>query len=209
MSAIATILLVSLWLGSLLMVLPQALWRIRSQGWQGPTLSLLVMLILWEMSVPNVPGLPVHLLGVTAAALICGPSLAYYQVSVLGAVLAVFDPAATVADTAAYVLLGGALPAFITALGLQLARRHLPPNVFVFIFVNGCVTAAIGMVGFVVFRELLLRSEASLTRAVELSILLPLPEAILCGMIIAPLVAFRSRLVACFDANRYYGPGIS
>ena len=32
---------------------------------------------------------------------------------------------------------------------------------------------------------------------------------ILSGMVIAPLVAFRSRLVACFDASRYYGPGIS
>ncbi len=198
---------VVLWCVAVAATLPLAGRRLSTQQRLGPVIALVAMGFLWQLPVPHLPGLPVHLLGVTAAALICGPSVAFLQVSLLAVVFGV-PGGESWPDTALYCLAAGALPAAATAGLLVLARHRLPPNVFIFIFVNAFLAAALGMGFYVGIRELLLGDEGSLRRAFELALLLPLPEAIITGMIIAPLVAFRSELVGCFDADRHFGPGI-
>lgn len=196
-------LLYALWAATIAVAGKHARQRLAGQTLAGPAISVLLMGLLWHLPVPTVPGLPLHFLGVTAAVLLCGPSVAYLQVCLLAVVFAL--PGQTpIREVALYGLLAGGLPTLATAGLLRLARRRLPSNVFVFIFVNACLAGALGMLCYVVARELALADAGSARRGFELALLMPLPEAILTGTVIAPLVAFRSHLVRCFDPDRYF-----
>ena len=155
-------------------------------------------------------GLRYHLLGVSLGCLMLGaPSvlwlaalfmlphlwlaagqggLAAWPLDVLFAVL----PAAAVAETLKYAV-----------------RRCLPPNLFLYIFINGFFAAALGMLATGAASVALLSHTATFAaaglwhRAFPVFFLLGWGEAFLSGLFAAVFVAFKPQLLASFDDAHY------
>ena len=170
--------------------------------------TILVLLFLWHLQVEIEPGLRFHLLGVTAFTLMVGWSLAVLGTSL--ALLAVtFN---TGGDWYAFplnALLNGVIPVSLTQILLILIRWYLPKHFFVFVLINGFLTA--GLVG--MFTAYLTAGLLVATGAYSFSGLsqnfLPLfplmflPEAIFNGWVVVVLVAYRPQWIYSFSDEQY------
>jgi uncharacterized membrane protein len=170
--------------------------------------SCVALIALWHMEAGVLPGLHYHLLGATALTLMFG-----WPLGLLGMALVLV--ATTGNGLGAWEtlsingLLGTALPVGVTHLVLRASERWLPPNFFVYVFVNGFFGAGLAISATAITATLLLMmSGAYPIHQLAASYLsyLPLvafPEAWVNGIVITMLVGLRPEWVCTFQDSRY------
>jgi uncharacterized membrane protein len=170
--------------------------------------TVVALLILWHMKANVQPGLAFHLLGLTAVTLMFGWSLAVIAATL--ALIGVFiNTGADWQGFAVNVLVAGVVPITLTQILLVLIRWYLPKNFFVYVLVNGFLTAGfVGLVcGYLVTWLLILTGAYSYTQLNETFLpffpLMFLPEAMLNGWVVTMLVAFRPHWVYSFSDELY------
>jgi uncharacterized membrane protein len=171
----------------------------------GTTVALLV---LWHMEAKVQPGLSFHLLGVTAATLMFGWSLAVISVTLI-LIGVTLNTGAGWDGFALNALLSGVVPITLTQVLLILIRWYLPKHFFVFVLVNGFLTAGfVGVVSGYLATWLLVASGAYTFTHLDQEVLpffplMFLPEAMLNGWLLAILVAYKPEWVYSFSDEQY------
>jgi len=204
---IASYLLFGIWFGLLLRHIP---WRLLAttalwHRWAG---GVLVVALLWRLHGGLGAGLDLHLLGATLATLTYGLPLGSLCLFA-GAAVACLSGHGDWASLPLNLLVGGLIPALVTVLVRRLAKRHLPPNYFVFLFINCCLAAALGVVVAGCASTALLAVIGSQTLDWLLNdylpyyILLGFSEAWLSGAAIALMVIWLPGWVSTFDDAIY------
>lgn len=192
----------------LLLGLYRAPWRQLLAGAQlhiflGSTVSLL---LLWNIRTHLGLGIEFHLLGTTAATLVLGWPLAILAASLAQLGLTVISE--TNWNTyLVEIVANGIIPVVVTQVIHRLARRKLPAHFFVYVFVGAFLAGALAMAT----SRLALLAHALASGAVGSSAalssaylpLMALPEALLNGMLVTLLVAYRPQWVSTFDDNCY------
>lgn len=170
--------------------------------------ATVVLLVLWQMETQVQPGLSYHLLGLTAVTLVFGWSFA-----VIAASLALFGVYLNAGNAwegfALNALVSGVLPITLTQVLLILIRQYLPKQFFVYVLVNGFLTAGLVGVAMGYMAAWLLVGSGAYTMSELSQTVLPLfpllflPEAMLNGWIMVILVAFRPHWVYSFSDVEY------
>lgn len=170
--------------------------------------ATVALLFLWQMQAQVQPGLSYHLLGLTAVTLMFGWSFAVVAASL--ALLGVYLNGASDWDGYALnALVSGVLPITLTQVFLILIRWYLPKQFFVYVLVNGFLTAGLVGVAMGYMAAWLLVGSGAYTMAELSQTVLPffplmfLPEAMLNGWIMVILVAFRPEWVYSFSDEQY------
>lgn len=174
-------------------------------------LAVVIMVCAWCLSASpddgQLAGISYHLLAVNLAALMVGIPAALWLAALLFLpYLALFGEGWTVYPANALALL---LPALlVNALSRQVVGR-LPPNIFIFIFVNGFLASAAGMMltGLALVSVLDWRgafgSAVLWQTAFPVFILIAWAEAFLSGITTAIFIALRPQWIHTFDDKRY------
>lgn len=170
--------------------------------------SVVVLLMLWHLRVEVQPGLSFHLLGVTALTLMLGWSLALLasSLALMGVTL---NGGHDWGGFALNALSTGVLPVTLTQVLLVLIRWYLPKYFFVYVLVNGFLTAGlVALVSGYLVTGLLVASGAYSYAALQGSVLpffplMFLPEALLNGWILTLLVLHRPNWVYSFSDEQY------
>ena len=169
---------------------------------------VVALLMLWAMQVKVQPGLSFHLLGVTAATLMFGWSLAVIAVSLALAGVSLNAGGGWEGFTV-NAMLGGVVPITLTQVLLILIRTYLPRQFFVYVLVNGFLTAGFAAVVAGYLAAWLLVLNGVYTFAQLNQTVLPffpmmfLPEAMLNGWVMVVLVAQRPGWVYSFNDEQY------
>lgn len=170
--------------------------------------TVVCLILLWHMRADVNPGLSFHLLGVTCVTLMFGWSFGIIASSL--ALVGVSLNAGGGWD--AFVLNAvstGVLPVTLTQVLLVLIRHYLPKHFFVYVLVNGFLTAGfVGIVSGYLATWLLIWSGAYTYAELDQTFLpffplMFLPEAIFNGWIMAAMVAFRPEWVSSFSDEQY------
>lgn len=170
--------------------------------------ACVVLLALWNTRVGVLPALNFHLLGVTAVTLMFGWAYAVFAV-LLVCTGTLINQGGGWATLGLNVLVTGCLPILLTEQLLRLARRRLPHNFFVYIYINGFLAAglsvvAVGLVGALLVLMVDARSSEWLNyQYYPFFPLIFFSEAFTNGMIMTALVALRPGWVSSFDDNLY------
>jgi uncharacterized membrane protein len=170
--------------------------------------AVLVLILLWHMRVDVQPGLSFHLLGLTAVTLMVGWSLAVVAAT-LALIAVTFNLGGSWDSFAANAMIGGVIPVTLTQILLVLIRWYLPRHFFVFVMVNGFLTAGfVGIASGYLVTGLLVAGGAYSFAELDQTFLpffplMFLPEAILNGWVIVVLVAFRPQWVYSFSDEQY------
>lgn len=179
--------------------------------WLGMCVGLL---LLWSIKTGIRPGLNFHLLGATLMTLMFGARLA-----MLG--LAVVLLGVTLAGMAGWSSLGvnwlltGVLPVALSYLLYALADRKLPNHLFVYIFVNAFIGAGLVIMLSGLASTLLLALSGAYASAylaqnyLPYYILMGWSEALLTGMAVTMMAAFRPLWLCTFSDARYLGSRIN
>ncbi|OOZ34496.1 energy-coupling factor ABC transporter permease [Solemya velesiana gill symbiont] len=185
-------------------------WRrlLEAEQWHVFLGSCVVLLVLWSMDARINDGLSFHLLGVTTITLMFGWSFGVIanSIALLGVTIN-GDNAWSAFALNALVL--GVLPVTLTQVILVLVRSLLPKNFFIYVLVNGFLTAGLVMLvsGYVATGLLILSGGYSLVELKETFIpffpLMAMPEAFLNGWIITVLVVYRPQWVYSFSDELY------
>lgn len=174
-------------------------------------LAVVILVCAWCLSASpddgQLAGISYHLLAVNLVALMVGiPAALWLSALLLLPYLALFGAGWAVYPANALALL---LPALlVNALSRYLVSR-LPANIFIFIFVNGFLAAAAGMMltGLVLVSVLDWRdafgSVVLWQTAFPVFILVSWAEAFLSGITTAIFIALRPKWIHTFDDNRY------
>lgn len=170
--------------------------------------TVVALMLLWSLQAGVKPGLSYHLLGATVAALMFGPHLGAIALSVVLAAVTLNGNAAwsAYALNALTMVVGPVWLAF----GIFTAvDRLLPNHLFVYIFVNAFLGAALSVLGAAVFASSLLWLTGVYPAGHLVGDYLPpfllmaFSEAWLSGMAITLMVIYRPEWVATFDDHRY------
>jgi uncharacterized membrane protein len=203
----AASLLYALALGGALRMAP---WRrLRNPEQLHVYLGLIVsLLVLWAMQVKVQPGLSFHLLGVTAATLMFGWSFALIAAS-LALAGVTLNAGGGWEGVAINAILGAVIPITLTQILLVLIRAFLPRQFFVYVMVNGFLTAGcVALVAGYAAAGLLVSSGAYTFAQLNQTVLpffplMFLPEAMLNGWVMVVLVAQRPSWVYSFNDDQY------
>lgn len=166
------------------------------------------MMVLWSIKTGLRPGLNFHLLGVTALTLMIGPELAFLGVAIVLAGVTLSGGAGWQGFSLNAVCMG-LVPVILSNAIYRLADRHLPNNFFVYVFVNAFFASALAMasVGLVSSSMLWLsgtyRGDYLTAQYLPYFILMAWSEAMLGGMLMSMMVAYRPQWVSSFDDRRY------
>lgn len=200
-----------------LVYVPVALWCVGRVGaWSVPRMTVAVALtaFLWLLNVQvdagHLAGMAYHLLGLNLATLMLGAPSAFLLGS---AWVLAWGLARHGGDFALVFALNAwavALPACaLNALGRRWALAKLPKQVFIYIFVNGFLSGAFGMlltgllVCAVLYGANVFSGSVAWGSAFPVFFLLTWGEAFLSGIGAAVCVAFKPELLATFDDNVY------
>ncbi len=170
--------------------------------------SVVALVLLWHVRASVQPGLSFHLLGVTALTLMFGWSLAVIASS-LALVGVTLNTGYGWDSFLINALITGVLPATISQVALVLIRWYLPKQFFVYVLVNGFLTAGLAGVvsGYLVTGLLVLSGAYSFAQLNETFLpffpLMFLPEAVLNGWILTVLVLYRPAWVYSFSDEQY------
>jgi uncharacterized membrane protein len=172
--------------------------------WLGMCVGLM---LLWSIKTGIRPGLNFHLLGATLLTLMFGARLAMVCLAVVVSV--------TLAGTAGWSALGanwlltGVLPVTLSYLLYATVDRKLPNHPFVYIFVNAFIGAglAVFLIGLVTTLLLVLcgvyASDYLFEYYLPYFILMGWSEAMLTGMAVTLMTAFRPAWLSTFSDVRY------
>ncbi len=170
----------------------------------------LALMLLWWLRGGLPDGPDVHFLGVTAATLVLGWPLAVLAVfvAVLGAIAMGLE---TWPMGMAEGLLLGVVPALVSHVNVRILAARLPANPFVYMlggaFFGGVLAGLVGRsaLGAVLALGGTPPSVAALDQWGAVILLTALPEGVINGMVISPLVVYRPEWLATFDRQRYLG----
>lgn len=199
----------------LLLVLsaPKAYRDFRKHG-SAAALAGIILALVWSLNATpdggQLAGMSYHLLAVNLIALMLGVPLAFWVCALL------YLPYAWIfgSDWQAYPV--NALALFLPALAVNLLSRawvnRLPANIFIFIFVNGFLASAAGMlltggvlVG-ILDRVRAFPETALWSTAFPVFFLIAWAEAFLSGITAAIFIALRPQWINTFDDGRYLKP---
>lgn len=165
-------------------------------------------MLLWSLQAGVKPGLSYHLLGATVAALMFGPHLGSIALSLVLAAIT-FNGGAAWSALALNALTMVVGPVWL-AFGIFTAvERLLPNHLFVYIFVDAFLGAALAVLGASAFASSLLwladvySAEYLVGEYLPPFLLLAFSEAWLSGMAITLMVVYRPEWLATFDDRRY------
>ncbi len=172
--------------------------------------AVAVVAVVWTLRAGIQPGLNYHLLGVTALTLMFDWQFALLAVSLVLAVTTWQGPAGWDAF-GVNALVMGAVPVLATRLLLTLGQRWLPPNFFIYIFINSFLAAALAMLLCGLAAALVhgLATPGATGSVGDYLLYIPMlmfGEAFLNGMALTLLVAYKPRWVATFH-DRWYLEG--
>ena len=173
---------------------------------------VLGLFLLWKMRAGTGGAESLHFLGASLASLMFGWQFAFIAVQLVFLMVLSSRPEySLLADWQAYasnVLLLGLLPAGLTHVMLRVLQRWLPPNYFIYFFVNTffmtiagvlLVSAAIGLLamtgGFVM--------GDTLAEYLPFMLLMAFPEGVFTGMLIAVFVIYKPQWVTTFRDEVY------
>lgn len=170
--------------------------------------TTVVLILLWHLDAQVQPGLSFHLLGLTAITLMMGWSLAVLAtaIALVGVTL---NTGGDWAGFAANAFLAGVVPITLTQVALILIRWYLPKQFFVYVLINGFVTAGLvaALSAYLAIGLLVLSGAYSFADMGEKVIpyfpLMFMPEAFLNGWVLVVLVAFKPRWVYSFSDEQY------
>lgn len=175
--------------------------------WLGACVALM---LVWNIKTGIKPGLNFHLLGATLMTLMFGPQLALIGLAIV--LIGVTLAGASGWDSFAFnLLLMGTLPVLFSHRLFTLADRKLPNHLFVYIFIDAFLGAALTIVLYGLASVLLLalagayRSAYLMHDYLPYYILLAWSEAMLTGMAVTLMTAFRPQWLCTFDDVRYLG----
>jgi uncharacterized membrane protein len=170
--------------------------------------SCVTLMLIWSVRAGVRPGLNFHLLGATLLTLMFGPRLA---ISALAVVLA----GVTLSGASGFETLGlnllvmAALPVLFSYLIYIQAFHKLPNHIFVYIFLNAFITAGLAMCLSGLAATLMLAAGHAYPldylgrNYLSYFILMGWSEAMLTGMAITMMVAFRPEWLVTFSDRRY------
>lgn len=170
--------------------------------------TTVAIMFLWHLKADVQPGLSFHLLGVTAVTLMFGWSFAVISAS-LALVGVYLNTGADWPGFPINAMVSGIIPITLTQILLILIRWYLPKQFFVYVLVNGFLTAGlVAMIcGYLVTLLLVLSGAYSYAELGQTFLpffpLMFLPEAMLNGWIMVVLVAFRPDWVYSFSDEQY------
>lgn len=170
--------------------------------------TCVLLMPLWLIKTPILPGLEYHYLGATLMTLMFGWRLAIVGMSMVLAA-AVLNGNLDWAGYPLNTLILGGVPVAVSHGILRAVERWLPPNYFIYVFAVAYGGAALAVLGAVLAAVAVLwlggvYDFAQLAdKYFPLVVLLMVPEAFITGTVIALLVAFRPLWVSTFDDNRY------
>ncbi|MEA3411371.1 MAG: energy-coupling factor ABC transporter permease [Pseudomonadota bacterium] len=166
------------------------------------------LLVLWTMRAGVMPGLNFQILGVATLTLMFGGPLAFLGVTiVIAGTTWNADGAWSLVPLNA--LVSGGVPILVTNGMLWLARRRLPRNYFVYVFINAFLAAGVGAAGVVLLSAAIMVLAGTHTAdAVAYGFLPYTPmiffaEAMMNGMLMAIFAAYRPGWVVSFDDRLY------
>ncbi|MGD9787705.1 MAG: energy-coupling factor ABC transporter permease [Sulfuricellaceae bacterium] len=163
---------------------------------------------IWSIKTGVRPGLNFHMLGATVLTLMVGPHLATLGIAIVAAAITLNGDAGW-ESYSLNVLLMGALPAWLSYAIYYNADKRLPNNYFLYIFVNAFFGAAASLVACGLTATLVLglsgayKMEYLLHDYLPYFVLLGWSEAMLSGMVMSLMVAYRPAWVSTFDDARY------
>ncbi|PLY13030.1 MAG: molecular chaperone DnaJ [Sedimenticola sp.] len=170
--------------------------------------SCVALVLLWSVKAQVNSGLTFHLLGVTALTLMCGWSL-----GVIGSGIALLG--VTINSGSGWEMFGlnaiilGVMPVTLSQVILVLVRSLLPKNFFIYVLINGFLTAGfVGLVsGYLAVGLLVLSGAFSMFQLEETFMpffpLMFMPEAFLNGWIMTVMVVYRPHWVYSFSDELY------
>lgn len=171
--------------------------------------SVAFLTMLWLFSSSALPGLSLHFLGLTFVTLLIGWPLAL--VSGTAALLLLSLIGQVGLSGLGWDMLGMvAPPVFITALINAGAQRFLPPNYFIYLFINSFLAAILGAVAAATVSAGLMLAWGVYTWDTLASSYFPLlpiqwvPEAMINTMLILGATLVRPDWVITFDEQRYF-----
>jgi uncharacterized membrane protein len=183
--------------------------RLRDSEQLNVWLGLIVALtLLWSLKAGVKPGLSFHLLGATVFTLSFGPRLAFVGLSLVTAAITL-NGAAGVSVFGVNALLLAGLGVGFSHLFYRLFFLLLPKHFFVFIFVQGFLSAALTIVcvGFSITLFFALSGAYEWPYLIDeyfpYFLLLGFSEAWLSGMMMTLFVVYRPDWVITFDDSRY------
>ncbi|HQT42924.1 MAG TPA: energy-coupling factor ABC transporter permease [Halothiobacillus sp.] len=190
----------------------KAPWRALWQSSVRQNLSVgsgVFLLLLWLFHADALPGLSLHFFGLTAVTLVIG-----WQLALLVSTLAVLMLAGI--NHAGFAAVGWAVwgmvvpPIVITTWVNRCAQRCLPPNFFIYLFVNVFFAAILGFIAAALASAGLMSALGIYPWPVLVDsylALLPIqviPEAMMNGMVMLGLTLLRPDWVISFDGHRYF-----
>lgn len=199
-----------LWMTLLLAAMTTAPWR-RLQSHEQLHVFLagcVVLLVLWSLRAGIREGLNLHLLGVTCVTLMFGWRLAALAVTLV-IVASSLNGAIDWRSFGVNALVMGGVPIAVTGALLLLAKRGLPRHFFVYVFVNAFLAGGLAAFATGLASSLLLvglgpyAADYLLEHYLNYYALMTFPEAVLNGMAMTLLVAYRPHWVASFADEQY------
>lgn len=177
----------------------------RQHLWLGMCVGLL---LLWSIKTGIKPGLNFHLLGATLMTLMFGARLAIvaFSVVLLGSAVAGLSGWETLGVN---LLLSAILPVTLSYALYSLADRKLPHHLFIYIFLNAFVAGGLAMMLDGISSTLLLSLSGVYSSAYLMQNYLPYyllmswSEAMVTGMLITLITAFRPHWLSTFSDELY------
>ncbi|MBR5941313.1 MAG: energy-coupling factor ABC transporter permease [Neisseriaceae bacterium] len=176
--------------------------------------ATLIAVFLWslhgQLNTGALAGLHYHLLGLTLILLIVGLPAAVFLLTATAAVYAVlFQQYQDIAAVSLYVITVLFPALLLGRIILAIAQKMLPHHLFVFIFINGFLTALLSMFLAGVLTLWLLdmagaySPELLWSRSFPVLFLLSWGEAFLTGLVCAVLIAFAPQLLHYYSDEMY------
>jgi len=174
-------------------------------AWMG---ACVLVMLLWSLKGHYKAGLSFHLLGVAALTLLMGPLLALIASAVvlIGVCLAGGGDALALGMNW---LICALVPVGVVTLALQLTQRYLPPNLFIYVFLNAFLASGVSLVlaslvgiGFLVAFGVYSWS-ALYQDVLPYYLLLSWSEAFTSGLMMVILIVYKPQWVSSFDDARY------
>lgn len=177
----------------------------QSNLWLG---MVVLLVLLWSLKAGVKPGLTLHLLGANVFTLAFGPHLAFVGLSLVTLGITVNGAAGSFAYGINALLLAG-LSVFLSHQLFRALSNVLPRHFFVYIFINGFLSAALVIIGVGLVSSLLLGGagvyawDYLFEEYFPYYFLLAFSEAWLSGMLVTLFVVYRPQWMISFDDSRY------
>ena len=171
--------------------------------------AAVVVFLVWQFGASLGSGITFHFLLMTSLTLMFGP-----QFALIGMSLALFgvvlESGLGLLALGMNAVLMGVVPVFITWWMARWAYRRLDHNFFVFVFFNGFLSAAVGVVvslglaATVLFAAEVHSAETLKQSFIPFIPLMATPEGFLNGMLITAFILFKPQWVSSFNDKEYF-----